>query len=40
MRNIVFAVAVALWIGAAIVPTTQMINEYFGVAVMSEPWMA
>lgn len=31
---------VALMIRAAIVPTLQMINEYFGVGVMSEPWMA
>ena len=32
--------AVALMIRAEIVPTLQMINECFGVGVMSEPWMA
>ena len=31
---------VALMIRTAIVPTVKMINEYFGVGVMSEPWMA
>ena len=30
----------ALMIRAARVPTIQMIKEYFGVAVVSEPWMA
>ena len=24
----------------AIVKTTQLVNEYFGVGVVSEPWMA
>ena len=32
--------ALALMIRAARVPTIQMIKEYFGVAVVSEPWMA
>src|SRR5690554_246581 len=32
--------ALAFMMRAAIVPTIQMINEYFGVAVVSEPWMA
>ena len=50
MQNILLAVAVAVAVvldlalafmmRAAIVPTIQMINEYFGVAVVSEPWMA
>ena len=52
MQNILLAVAVAVAVAvvldlalafmmrAAIVPTIQMINEYFGVAVVSEPWMA
>ncbi len=48
MQNILLAVAVAVVLDlalafmmrAAIVPTIQMINEYFGVAVVSEPWMA
>ena len=30
----------AVVIDAAMVPTIQMIKEYFGVAVVSEPWMA
>ena len=50
MQNILLAVAVAVVLAlvlalafmmrAAIVPTIQMINEYFGVVVVSEPWMA
>ena len=35
-----FAFAFALMIAAKIVQALQMINECFGVGVMSEPWMA
>ena len=52
MQNILLAVAVAVAVAvvldldlafmmrAAIVPAIQMINEHFGVVVVSEPWMA
>ena len=40
MQNILLAVALAFMMRAAIVLAIQMINEYFGVAVVSEPWMA
>ena len=34
------ALALAFMMRDAIVPTIQMINEYFGVVVVSEPRMA
>ena len=37
--NMYWAAAI-FWMRAARVPTIQMIKEYFGVAVVSEPWMA
>ena len=48
LQNIVLAMVVVLdldldiafMMRAARVPTTQMFNEYFGVAVVSEPLMA